>query len=167
MSYHNGSVWPHDTAICVAGLARYGYLEEAGSVSLGLLDAAAAFGHRLPELFSGFDRGSLPVPVPYPAACSPQAWAAAAPFELVRALLRLAPDAHGLRCDPVLPGRLLPFELNGVRFRHREHRIAVDETGWSLTDEGPADEPVVTRRRGAMPVTRLRARVARPGRGAP
>ena len=61
MSYHNGSVWPHDSAIAAAGLARYGYWEEAQRVAVGLLDAAAHFGGRLPELFCGFDRAEFDV----------------------------------------------------------------------------------------------------------
>ncbi|MEU7894363.1 glycogen debranching N-terminal domain-containing protein [Nonomuraea sp. NPDC049152] len=91
MSYHNGSVWPHDNAIVAAGLMRYGFVEEAQRIAVGLLGAAQAFGGRLPELFCGFDRGEYPLPVPYPTSCSPQAWAAAAPIHLLRTLLRLDP----------------------------------------------------------------------------
>ena len=138
LSYHNGSVWPHDTAICVGGLARYGFMTEAGEVAQGLLDASEHFGHRLPELFGGFSRSDVPVPVPYPAACSPQAWAAAAPAELVRALLRLEPDGDQLRCDPVLPVRLRPLRLTNVVFRGRLHDIEVDSHGsWSMVDRPP------------------------------
>jgi glycogen debranching enzyme len=92
VSYHNGSVWPHDTAICAAGLARYGFTEEAGRVARALFDAAVLEGGRLPELFCGFDRAEFPVPVSVPSACSPQAWAAASPLLLLRALLGLEPD---------------------------------------------------------------------------
>ncbi|MCU1495946.1 MAG: hypothetical protein JWO62_3710 [Acidimicrobiaceae bacterium] len=87
VSYHNGSVWPHDSAICAAGLARYGFVEQARMVTVGLLEAAEAFGGRLPELFCGFDRKAFPIPVPYPASCSPQAWASASPFWLLRTVL--------------------------------------------------------------------------------
>src|SRR5690606_6329422 len=79
VSYHNGSVWPHDTVLGAAGIARYGFREQAERVLTGLLDAVDAFGGRLPELFCGFDRGEIPVPVPYPTSCSPQAWAAGVP----------------------------------------------------------------------------------------
>jgi len=89
LSYHNGSVWPHDTAIVAAGLARYGQLAAAGRLAEALLDAAALSDGRLPEVFAGFGRAALPVPVPYPSSCVPQAWAAAAPWLLLRALLRL------------------------------------------------------------------------------
>ncbi|HZM29581.1 MAG TPA: glycogen debranching N-terminal domain-containing protein [Acidimicrobiales bacterium] len=105
LSYHNGSVWPHDTAICVAGLRRAGFADEAARVAAGLLAAADASDGRPPELFAGLTRDELPVPVPYPASCSPQAWASAAPLLLVRALLGLEPDAPGGRIElnPVLP----------------------------------------------------------------
>ncbi|MET9068115.1 amylo-alpha-1,6-glucosidase [Streptosporangium sandarakinum] len=91
MSYHNGSVWPHDNSIIVAGLVRYGFAEEARRIASGLMEAAEAFGWRLPELFCGFDRGEFSSPVPYPTSCTPQAWAAASPIHLLRNMLRLDP----------------------------------------------------------------------------
>ncbi|GAB3424693.1 amylo-alpha-1,6-glucosidase [Flindersiella endophytica] len=91
-SYQRGSVWPHDTALCVAGLARYGFTKEAHQVAEGMLEAAVAFGGRLPELFCGFPRADFPYPVPYPTSCSPQAWAAATPVMLLRTLLGFEPD---------------------------------------------------------------------------
>jgi glycogen debranching enzyme len=91
VSYHCGSVWPHDTAIIAAGLSRYGFVEEAQRVILALLDAGAASGGRLPELFTGLERGALEVPVSYPTSCSPQAWAAASPLLCLRTLLRFDP----------------------------------------------------------------------------
>ncbi|SCL25491.1 Glycogen debranching enzyme (alpha-1,6-glucosidase) [Micromonospora pallida] len=86
VSYHTGGVWPHDTAIAVAGLARHGLHVEAETVARGLLDAAAHHRYRLPEVFAGFGRDEHPVPVPYPHSCSIQAWAAAAPLLLRRVL---------------------------------------------------------------------------------
>ncbi|MGJ6962293.1 amylo-alpha-1,6-glucosidase [Streptosporangium sp. G11] len=109
MSYHNGSVWPHDNALVAAGLMRYGFTGEAKRIAFGLLDAAEVFGWRLPELFCGFDRAEFTWPVPYPTSCSPQAWAAASPVQLVRSLLRL---------EPWIPyGRvwLDPVDLEGLR----------------------------------------------------
>ncbi|WP_424536001.1 glycogen debranching N-terminal domain-containing protein [Sphaerisporangium viridialbum] len=91
MSYHNGSVWPHDNAIIVAGLMRYGFVEEAQRIAEGLLEAAHACAGRLPELFCGFGREEFPTPIPYPTSCAPQAWAAASPIQLVRSLLRFDP----------------------------------------------------------------------------
>ncbi|GLW66560.1 amylo-alpha-1,6-glucosidase [Actinomadura rubrobrunea] len=90
LSYHLGSVWPHDTAIAILGLVRSGHPETALRFARGLVGAAPAFGHRLPELFGGQD-SSAP-PVPYPTACSPQAWAAAVSPALVTALLGLDVD---------------------------------------------------------------------------
>jgi glycogen debranching enzyme len=132
LSYHNGSVWPHDTAICVAGLARYGHVEQARRLALGLLDASAHFGHRLPELFSGFARTEMSVPVPYPAACSPQAWAAAAPIELVRALLGLQPDGETPTCRPALPDRFVPFRLTNIGYRDQHYDVVVGSSGWTI-----------------------------------
>ena len=84
MSYHNGSIWPHDTAMGVAGLARYGFSEEALKVMTGLFNASLFDPlHRLPELFCGFDRMPGHGPTLYPVACSPQAWAAGAVFLLL------------------------------------------------------------------------------------
>ncbi len=92
LSYHCGSVWPHDTALAVAGLRRYGHHHEAKLLQDGLLEAASAFGGRLPELFAGLARSEMPTPVVYPASCSPQAWAAAAPLLMIRSMLGLDPD---------------------------------------------------------------------------
>jgi hypothetical protein len=105
LSYHNGSVWPHDTAIGIAGLRRYGFVDEANRVALGLLSAADALGGRLPELFAGLTTEEMPVPVRYPTSCSPQAWASSSPLLLVRAFLGLEPDvpAGRIELDPILP----------------------------------------------------------------
>ncbi len=91
ISYHCGSVWPHDTVIAAAGLARYGMIDEAHRLICALLDAAVRLGGRLPELFSGLDRAELASPVRYPTSCSPQAWAAASPLLCLRTILRLDP----------------------------------------------------------------------------
>jgi glycogen debranching enzyme len=104
-SYHNGSIWPHDNAIVAAGLLGYGFVDEAQRIATGMLDAAEYSDGRLPELFCGFRRGHLAAPVPYPTACSPQAWAATAPIQLVTSLMRYDPvvSAGGVWMDPVLP----------------------------------------------------------------
>ncbi|MDP9817264.1 amylo-alpha-1,6-glucosidase [Spirilliplanes yamanashiensis] len=134
ISYHNGSVWPHDTAICVAGLMRYGHTAHAQRVAEGLLDAAAHVGHRLPELFCGFARDDFAVPVPYPTSCSPQAWASAAPLLLLRSLLRFHPAVprQRLHCDPAVPDRYLPLTVNRMRVAEREVDVRVDAHGWRL-----------------------------------
>lgn len=96
VSYHTGSVWPHDTALVALGAADAGHPDAAERLAEGLLEASTRFPHnRLPELFCGFDDDRAPVP--YPAACAPQAWAASAPFALLRACFDLEPDDDGLR----------------------------------------------------------------------
>ncbi|WP_336715649.1 amylo-alpha-1,6-glucosidase [Arthrobacter sp. USHLN218] len=104
-SYHNGSVWPHDNAIIADGFLRYGFVEQAQQLSTALLEAADYSDGRLPELFCGFDRSQFAAPVPYPTACSPQAWAATTPIFLVKNLMRYDPHvaAGGLWMDPALP----------------------------------------------------------------
>ncbi|MPY60725.1 amylo-alpha-1,6-glucosidase [Streptomyces spongiae] len=86
LSYHRGSVWPHDNALVALGLARYGLHDEARTVARGLVDAATATGHRLPEVLAGYGRGTHPEPVPYPHACVREARAAAAPLALLTAV---------------------------------------------------------------------------------
>ena len=76
MSYHNGSIWPHDNALIAAGLARYGFKDHASQILKGLFEASLFVEYRLPELFCGFYRREGEGPVPYPVACSPQAWSA-------------------------------------------------------------------------------------------
>jgi glycogen debranching enzyme len=124
VSYHNGSVWPHDTTLAVSGLARYGLMEEALRLVDALLDASVAFGSRLPELFCGFDRQETSFPVPYPAACTPQAWAAAAPFQLLRSAVQLQPCVpHGVIHVAPVPDSIGSVRMEGVPFG--KHKITV------------------------------------------
>lgn len=114
MSYHNGSVWPHDVALCAAGMARYG--ERDGVVHLlgNMFEAAINFGLRLPELYCGFDRAPGEAPVAYPVACLPQAWAAGSVFMLLQSCLGIHVDGreHTLRVDrPFLPQGVETVEL--------------------------------------------------------
>ena len=140
MSYHNGSIWPHDNAICAAGLMRYGFVTEAQQVFTGILEAAEAFGGRLPELFCGFDRAEFAEPVSYPTSCSPQAWASAAPFQLLRTLLRFDPSAPvgKLWCDPAIPARFLPLRIDSLHVAGATVSVDVREDGWSLDGLGEA-----------------------------
>jgi glycogen debranching enzyme len=101
LRYHNGTVWPHDTALIAAGMARYGYRDEALQVIEALLDAAAAFGHQLPEAFSGFSRDASDLPIRYPAALVPQAWAAGATLLALRTLLGLDASGGELHAAPL------------------------------------------------------------------
>ncbi len=91
LSYHGGSVWTHDTAIAIAGLRRAGFPDQAAVLIEGLLAAAEGFGYRMPELHSG-DPAGAGSPVPYPAACRPQAWSAAAAVSVLADVLGLRPD---------------------------------------------------------------------------
>ena len=95
LSYHNGSVWPHDTAICVAGAARYGRWDVVDRIIDGAFDAASEFDGRPPELFAGISRAAAPMPVAYPASCSPQAWSSASILLSMRSMLDLGPSADG------------------------------------------------------------------------
>jgi len=134
LSYHNGSVWPHDNAITVAGMLRYGFVEEAQRVALALLDAGSTFGARFPQLWTGFDRTEFTAALPYPTSCSPQAWAAATPFLLLRALLGLNPrlPKHQIALSPQLPAALLPLRIDNLRIGAERLRIEVDEHGWHI-----------------------------------
>ncbi|WP_435168858.1 amylo-alpha-1,6-glucosidase [Paenibacillus glycanilyticus] len=117
MSYHDGSVWPHDNSLCLLGLSRSGFEKETLTVMQGLLRAAEKFEyHRLPELFCGYD-DSLGAPVPYPVACSPQAWAAGTPLTFVQALLGIEPDALARRITikPILLEGMNEFQVNGLQ----------------------------------------------------
>ncbi|MFJ5956024.1 glycogen debranching N-terminal domain-containing protein [Paenarthrobacter sp. NPDC092416] len=138
-SYHNGSVWPHDNALIVQGLLRYGFVEEAQRIATALLEAAEFSGGRLPELFCGFDRKQFNEPVPYPTACSPQAWAATTPIQLVTGLMRY--DAHislgGVWLDPVLPESYGELHISNAPMG--SGRVTIDISGSDSTVQGLPD----------------------------
>ena len=119
MSYHNGSVWPHDNAFIAAGLKRYGMHRQTNRIGTAIFDAAIHADYmRLPELFCGFTRRTPNRPVGYPVACSPQAWAAGSPFLLLQAMLGLSARAHDNVLtinNPVLPPWLNSVELRNMR----------------------------------------------------
>jgi glycogen debranching enzyme len=152
LSYHCGSVWPHDNAICAAGLMRYGFIAEAHQVMLGMVEASAWFGDLLPELFAGTPRGDVGFPVPYPTSCSPQAWAAASPLLFLRTMLRFEPDFRNskLHLAPAIPewiGRLR-LEQIPVMGGH----LTIDVEGEIVhTLEVPAGLELVSQPRAATP----------------
>jgi glycogen debranching enzyme len=119
LSYHLGSVWPHDNSLIVAGLRRYGLNAEAERVFTGLFEAAVDFpGHRLPELFAGYSRNEFETPIPYPVACHPQAWAAGTMPYLLATMLGLEPHGFDSRLvvrRPRLPSWLPSVSLRGLR----------------------------------------------------
>ena len=106
IGYHLGTVWPHDNSIIAAGLARYGFREEANRIAMALLEAASFSAFRLPEAFSGYDRRIGRFPVPYPTACSPQAWATGTPLLLLRTMLGLDARDGKVTIDPHLPDEI-------------------------------------------------------------
>ncbi|BCT92328.1 amylo-alpha-1,6-glucosidase [Lysobacter helvus] len=113
MSYHNGSIWPHDTALCAAGIARYGHRDAAVTLLRSAFESAVNFDMRLPELFCGFPRVQGAPPIAYPVACLPQAWAAGAPFMLLQACLGVEID--GLRGEISVDRPRLPIGIDEVR----------------------------------------------------
>jgi glycogen debranching enzyme len=114
LSYHDGTVWPHDNGLIAAGLARYRRREEAGRIAVAMFEAAGHFDHRLPEVFAGYPRSLTQFPVEYPTACSPQAWAAGTPLLLIRVLLGLEPYGHGLTSIPHVPHVMGSLGVIGV-----------------------------------------------------
>jgi glycogen debranching enzyme len=119
MSYHNGSVWPHDTAIAAVGMRAYGMTAPFLTLATALFEAALQFDDmRMPELFCGFPRVDRYAPTRYPVACSPQAWAAGVVYQLVGAMLGLRPDAAANQITlarPTLPAWLSWLEVRGLR----------------------------------------------------
>jgi glycogen debranching enzyme len=111
LEYHNGTVWPHDTALIAEGMRRYGFRDEAGRLCEALLRAAEAFGHQLPEVFAGFPRDHTEAPVEYPSALKPQAWAAGAPLLAIRTLLGLDAKGGKVRRSPHVPESLGKIRL--------------------------------------------------------
>ncbi|ARQ02276.1 amylo-alpha-1,6-glucosidase [Pseudorhodoplanes sinuspersici] len=119
MSYHNGSVWPHDNSMIAAGFARYGHKAAVARVFGGLFDAATYMDlRRLPELYCGFHRARARGPTLYPVACSPQAWAAGAPHQLIQSSLGIEfdPERHEIVLrNPELPSFINEITLRGLR----------------------------------------------------
>jgi glycogen debranching enzyme len=140
LSYHCGSVWTHDTAIVAAGLARAGFGAEAATLIDGLLTAAEAFGYRLPELHAGDGRATLSRPMPYPAACRPQAWSAAGAVLITQAAIGLEPDVPGgrVRLRPPAGAPFGPIEVRDLRIAGERVDVRVDTTGAATITDLPA-----------------------------
>ncbi len=141
LSYHNGSVWPHDNAIISAGMARYGHREFAGRILMSLLDVSGSVElQRLPELFCGVDRREGQGPTLYPVACSPQAWAAGAVFMLLQACLAITIDAKNRRITfdrPYLPQGIPQLSLRDLRVEDSRVSLFLER------DSGPVRIQVV------------------------
>ena len=150
MSYHNGSVWPHDNALIALGLARYGHQRAVERLFKGLFEAATYMDmRRLPELFCGFQRGRGRGPTLYPVACAPQAWASATPFTLLEASLGLQfdPAANEIRLrNPRLPEFLDEVVLRNLRLREASVDLKVNRHDTEVSVE-------ILRRRGQVQVS--------------
>jgi len=138
LGYHVGSVWPHDNAVLLRGLAHRALRAETVKLSRALIDLASAETHGLPELLGGFARTEFPDPVPYPASARPQAWAAAVPFQIVTSLLGLRPALHRdeLRLRPLLETNE-SIIVDGLRLGERTLRI--EATGSQAVVSGDTD----------------------------
>lgn len=139
VSYHNGSVWPHDNSLILAGLVRYGFTDHAARIVDGLL---AALGqspdHRLPELFAGYGRDQAHAPVQYPTACRPQAWASGSVFLALAAATGLELDGGSYHEDPfpyppLLPTGLSEFRLTGLGASGHRVTVALQRSGDKVT----------------------------------
>ncbi len=153
MSYHNGSVWPHDNAIAAYGLARYGFKRSAANLLIGLFEASHHVElHRLPELFCGFPRRPGKGPTPYPVACSPQAWASASVFLLLQACLGLSIRQSESRIyfhHPLLPDCLQEVHIKNLK---------VGQASVDLTLQRYAQDVgiQVTRREGRVEIVNIK-----------
>lgn len=129
LSYHCGSVWPHDTAIAVHGLVSAGLTDAAAVLTDGLLAAGAAFDNRFPELYGGFAATDVGAPVPYPASCRPQAWSAAAAVMVVQGFLGLRPDVPAGVVDVAPAAGVGALRVSGLQIAGQAVDIAVDGDG--------------------------------------
>ena len=131
LSYHNGTVWPHDNSLIAWGLVRYGRWAEAQRIIRRMMNAAGHFDFQLPEVFAGFPRSETPFPIAYPTATRPQAWAAGAPVLLLQLLLGLQPDPKRYVLESVVPLELPSWagslRLSGVRAFDRSWEVRLEE----------------------------------------
>ncbi|MBB4150716.1 amylo-alpha-1,6-glucosidase [Sphingobium scionense] len=141
MSYHNGSVWPHDNALIAAGFARYGFRAEAALIFEGLMAASTYVDlRRLPELFCGFPRRPAQGPTLYPVACVPQAWAAAAPLFLLQSCLGLSFDPQAERilfAEPTLPGNLDELLIRHIQVGNGQADVVLRRSGRKVMVDVP------------------------------
>ena len=149
MSYHNGSIWPHDTAICATGMARYGARDSVVRLMSGTFEAAVHFNMRLPELFCGFTRSQGEAPVAYPVACLPQAWSSGSVFMLMQACLGLEIDGFAGEVHVNRPR--LPIGIDHLTIR----RLGVGTVAVDLSFQRVGDRVVAyleTRHEGLVPL---------------
>jgi glycogen debranching enzyme len=145
LSYHCGSVWPHDTAVVIRGLVRDGQPDRAATLAEGLLAASEGFGARLPELLAGFGADEVGAPVPYPASCRPQAWAAGAAVVVLTAVLGLTVDVPGgvIRLAPPSPSPVGAVSVRGLVVAGGRLDVDLDRDGRVTHAAAPAGLRVV------------------------
>jgi glycogen debranching enzyme len=138
-SYHCGTVWPHDTAITIAGLAATGHHEQAASLLSGLVRAAPSFDYRLPELFAGEQHATGRAPLAYPSACRPQAWAATAGISILQSLLGLRPDVPGgaVVVAPLQPAPYATVEVHNLTVAGKPFSARIDDGTISVSAIAP------------------------------
>jgi glycogen debranching enzyme len=138
LSYHNGTVWPHDNSLCAWGLARHARWPEAHRIVHAMFDAAGPFRHQLPEVFSGLPRAETPFPIAYPTAARPQAWAAGTPVLLIQLLLGIQPDRRRHVLETVapldLPAWTGSIQLSGVRAFDRTWEIRLENSDVRISE---------------------------------
>jgi glycogen debranching enzyme len=140
LSYHGGSVWPHDTAVAVRGLARDGFVDAAASLTAGVVAASEGVAYRLPELYGGDQADDVPFPTAYPAACRPQAWAAAAPLACLVAATGIEVDAPAgtVTVPATVSTRLGAYAVHGIRVGESRLTVRVADEGAVQVDvDGP------------------------------
>jgi glycogen debranching enzyme len=140
IGYHVGTVWPHDNSLIVQGMVSYGHRDAANRIAMAQIDAARHTGYRLPEAFSGYPRSVSRFPVPYPTACSPQAWATGAPLVFMRAMLGLEARNGSLSVDPMLPEEIGRVAIHGIHAFGERWTIEAEGTSGRVRPfQSPAD----------------------------
>jgi glycogen debranching enzyme len=153
MSYHNGSIWPHDTSICAAGISRYGGRGNVVQILNDIFETANQFGMRVPELFCGFARVAGQGPTPYPVACLPQAWSSASVFLLLQACLGIEVDGERQEVHVTRP--TLPIDVESLSIRSLPVRDATINLDFHRRGEEVVVEPSGHLDRGVRVVAHL------------
>ena len=137
IEYHNGSIWPHDNSLIAAGLARYGFRDEANRIIINLIKASSYFDNRLPELFAGYKRkGIVDFPIIYPHSAFPQAWASGSCMLFLRTILGLKPDHKNrtLLLNPHLPPEIESIKLENIRLFDKRFTIDLNKNSYNLIE---------------------------------
>src|SRR5262249_44732886 len=149
IEYHNGTVWPHDSSFIAAGLARYGFRQEAAEIIAGLFEASLFFDHRLPEVFAGYEGANTRYRVQSPTACIPQAWAAASPMLGLRTLLGLEPKGQILTSvkDAILPSWMGTLTVDGIPGRWGRTKVVAKGDDTAIVNMKQIYDDLLTKRK--------------------